>query len=69
MMFRDKPGFAKEHTEKRLKEKQANYPIELFDGYKVYNELSEPNKELISPLQVSDVLDAIVKLIKKRIGN
>lgn len=41
-------------------------PFELFDGWAVYQEIAEHRKVRTSPENVSDVLDAVVRLIRKR---
>ena len=40
-------------------------PEQLFDGFAVYQELDDKAKMRTSPENVSDVLDAVVRLIKK----
>ena len=50
--------------------KQAErIPEELFDGFKVFNNLNDEAVRRTGSLQVSDVLDVVVKLIKERINN
>lgn len=41
-------------------------PEELYDGWAVYRELDERAKQRTSVDNISDVLDAVVRLIKKR---
>jgi hypothetical protein len=44
----------------------SEYPQELFDGYSVLRELTDQAKRRTSAENVSDVLDAVVRLTKKR---
>ena len=46
----------------------ADMPEELYDGWAVYRELDEKAKQRTSAENISDVLDAVVRLIKKREG-
>lgn len=42
-----------------------NLPDQIFDGYAVYRELDDRAKMRTSPENVSDVIDALARLIKK----
>lgn len=44
--------------------RKASYPAVVFDGYAVYQALSEKAKARTSPENVSDVLDAVADLIR-----
>lgn len=44
----------------------ADIPEELYDGWAVYRELDEKAQQRTSAENISDVLDALVRLIKKR---
>jgi len=43
-------------------------PEELFDGYAVYKQIEEATGKSMSPKEIAYVLDAVVVLIKKRLG-
>lgn len=42
-------------------------PAELFDGYAVYREIEKVTGKTMRPEDISNVLDAVVRLIRERV--
>lgn len=54
-------------AKKALEQRPEEMPPELYDGMAVYVALGVEKTEKIRPEMVSDVLDALVRLIRKRV--
>lgn len=53
-----------ERLARTVRDACAKPPTVLFDGYAVYQALSDETKKRTSPENVSDVLDAVVRLMR-----